>query len=714
MPKKSLSIPEIASILDVTLDVEYTFVKTTPLAELIVNLERRKQLYILDWVKRVASINIELASQFIQHGVKVLDKMDMKTIEAWALHAMDVYDQSGLYKALKIIHTVDDFLREQHERTSGAVLENEMAVLLHFVHGLSGRNLNLVESEQTYTDTETIFLPALIAQLPTTKENFLLYKSTLAFHWAQTYFGTFRVRLSQHLSQHPTPSKLKKIFHCFETLRIEACIKRELPGLYRDMQGIKKILSTEDLSSDWQQHQKILSDKKTTVFDVLEKAKQHCESLEPFNSFCFQGTLEQDLVEACMDKRIEKEKAQLKTALYKMTEEMNDADEQEEQEQDNREHKFDLKDLSINELSDDQKELEDFQFMLDEQPIAPPEDVKSIMKSILQDLGEIPDDYLIAAGDGEYDSDFLKEEELNPDDVWTGTYHEEGAFLYNEWDFLRQHYRKNWCAVREKTIKPVYDDFVAKTKKKYSGLIKHLRKIFEAMRDEDHLLKRQVNGDGIDIDALVEALADSLDGSEMSERLYTRMHRTERNIAVVFMVDMSGSTKGWINDAERESLIMLSETLETLGDRYAIYGFSGIARKRCEIYKIKEFEEQYDDEIRARISGIEPQDYTRMGFAIRHLSKILNEVEAKTRILITLSDGKPDDYDNYRGEYGIEDTRRALIESKRDGIHPYCITIDTEAKDYLPYMYGAAAYTVIDDVKQLPLKVTDIYRRLTT
>jgi nitric oxide reductase NorD protein len=336
------------------------------------------------------------------------------------------------------------------------------------------------------------------------------------------------------------------------------------------------------------------------------------------------------------------------------------------------------------------------------------------MKSILQDLGEIPDDYLVAAGDGEYDADYLKEEELSPDDVWSGTYHEEGAFLYNEWDFLRQHYRKNWCAVREKTVKPVYDDFVSQTKLKYSGLIKHLRKVFEAMRDEDRLLKRQVNGDGIDIDALVEALADSLDGSEMSDRLYTRMHRTERNIAVVFMVDMSGSTKGWINDAERESLIMLSETLETLGDRYAIYGFSGIARKRCEIYKIKEFEEPYNDEIKARISGIEPQDYTRMGFAIRHLSKILNEVDAKTRILITISDGKPDDYDNYRGEYGIEDTRRALIESKRDGIHPYCITIDTEAKEYLSYMYGAAAYTVIDDVRQLPLKVTDIYRRLTT
>ena len=103
-----------------------------------------------------------------------------------------------------------------------------------------------------------------------------------------------------------------------------------------------------------------------------------------------------------------------------------------------------------------------------------------------------------------------------------------------------------------------------------------------------------------------------------------------------------------------------------------------------------------------------------MGVFIRHMTRIFNKVEASTKLLITISDGKPDDYDNYRGEYGIEDTRRALIEARYNGIHPYCITIDETAKDYLPHMYGPASFTVIDDVMKLPLKVTDIYRRLTT
>jgi nitric oxide reductase NorD protein len=200
----------------------------------------------------------------------------------------------------------------------------------------------------------------------------------------------------------------------------------------------------------------------------------------------------------------------------------------------------------------------------------------------------------------------------------------------------------------------------------------------------------------------------------MSDRLFTRMHRDERNIAVIFMVDMSGSTQGWINEAEREALVLLAEALESLGDRYAIYGFTGMTRKRCEVFPVKQFDEPYDAEVKARISGIRPGDYTRMGAAIRHLSFRLGEVQARTKLLITLSDGKPDDYhDDYRSEYGVEDTRQALFEARRSGIHPFCITIDERAQDYLPHMYGAANYTVISEVEKLPLKVSDIYKKLT-
>ena len=130
------------------------------------------------------------------------------------------------------------------------------------------------------------------------------------------------------------------------------------------------------------------------------------------------------------------------------------------------------------------------------------------------------------------------------------------------------------------------------------------------MRDENRLLKRQAPGDDVDIRRLVEAIADARDGREMTDRLFTRTHRAERNIAVAFMVDMSGSTKGWINDAERESLILLCEALEALGDRYAIYGFSGVTRKRCELYRIKRFDEPYSPRC-ARASAVSARRSTR-------------------------------------------------------------------------------------------------------
>lgn len=151
-----------------------------------------------------------------------------------------------------------------------------------------------------------------------------------------------------------------------------------------------------------------------------------------------------------------------------------------------------------------------------------------------------------------------------------------------------------------------------------------------------------------------------------------------------------------------------------LDDRYAIYGFSGWTRERCEVYPVKRFNEPCDAGVRGRIAGIRARDYTRMGAAIRHLGGVLNGVDARVRILVTLSDGRPEDYDHYRGEHAIEDTRMALVEARRLGIHPFCITIDREGRDYLPRLYGPARFVVVDEVAQLPLKVADIYRRLAT
>ncbi len=699
----SLTSEQIEQSLDACLELEFTFLNVAEISRLLATQKREEQEFLLGWVRRIATTNIQIAYQFLRRAPDLLMRMDRRVMETWALHAMDIYDRVGLHAAMQIIRDVDRFTQHKHIHAAAAVFDEVRGVLLNFVHGLSGRPLKLEQGDAAYTDSETLYLPAVIALLPDSSDNFSLSKAMVAMLWAQTRYGSFQMDIGRALHSYPDEPRALQFFHALETLRLEACLQRELPGLFRDMQRLKSILG-QTHTPIWLSYAERLARPGSTADDCLNLLADAYHGPLP-DPICYQGELRPDAVSACMTARIARERALFRVKLAQLA---NVAGRKPV------ETSLDTTPFKIKATPDALAALASLELMLNDAPVAPPDDVRQLMTSIQLDLGNIPDEYLVPAGPGEYDPKLFEEKSIDPNEVWQGTYHEEGAFFYPEWDFGRLHYRKNWCVMREKEVTPVHDEFVAQTKQKYAGLLKLLRKTFAAMRDENRMLKRQAQGDEVDIDALVEALADASDGREMSERLFVRSHRSERNIAVMFMVDMSGSTRGWINDAERESLVLLCETLETLGDRYAIYGFSGTTRKRCELYRIKQMDEPYNDTVRARISGIRPQDYTRMGFAIRHLSKLLHGVEARTKLLITLSDGRPDDYNgNYRGRYGIEDTRQALIEAKRLGIHPFCITIDQEARDYLPHLYGAVNYTVIDKVPKLPLKVAGIYRRLT-
>jgi len=675
-------------------------------AQMLATCSRSQQEFVLQWVKRIASSNAEMAYQFASHAVKALSLLDEAGIEAWIIHAMDVYDKKGLHPAIAVLREVEDF--SQARKNMGLALDEVERVLDTFVVGLSGRRLKLESAERVYTDTETLFLPALLNLFETREENFCLFKAMAVHLWAQTRFGTWRMSLSQAIQHFPLPDKACRLFHTLERIRLDACIARELPGLHRDINLILKKLGETRIPPLWQPIAQQLAHPSATVqvsYDLLPKIY----STHSPHALCYQGELVPDSVEEIMALRLAREKEAFRIALVQLNKnkptpltEVNDEKAESQ--------------IQINKIPDDS--LPDgfkFELNLDGQPMVPPDNVKSLMDSIIQDVGLIPEEYLVAAGEGGYHLLDEKQADRSASSVWKGVYHEEGAFFYNEWDCHRKHYRKNWCVLRETDVHPQPESFVVKTLQRHKGLVKNLRRTFEALRGEDKLLKAQPNGEEIDFDALVKAYADAKQGFEMTNRLFTKMHKNERNIAVMFMVDMSGSTKGWINDAEREALVLLCEALETLGDRYAIYGFSGMTRKRCEVYRVKRFNEPYSNLVQQRISGIKPQDYTRMGVAIRHLSELLNEVDARIKLLITLSDGRPDDYgDNYRGTYGIEDTRQALIEAKRNNIHPFCITLDTEAKDYLPHMYGAVNYIVIDEVRKLPLKVSDIYKKLTS
>jgi nitric oxide reductase NorD protein len=706
MAQPQLTATEMEAGLHVWLDTEFTFFKVEQLAAELTALPREEQDFILGWIRRIASTHITLAWQFGRRAPALLPRMERRLLEAWAVHTCDVFDRTGLQTALRVMEQVDTFDEVQHQHdAAGALFEDIAPVLGNFVCGLSGRRLRIEEGDAAWTDGERIVLPPLIAALPDLDDNFQLAKITVALLWAQTRFGSLRIDHAGIAGGYADPERALARLHALETLRLTARIAHELPGLHRQMQRLRAQLDPA-LPQRWQRFEAALASDQATLDDSLALLGAAYDEID-CPQWSDQGCLRPDAIAAARAARLDKEKARLRIKLAELLEEHTVAQPDSQSDAETP--------PQLNVTPRDENGLLDFDITLDDAPIAPPEGVRQLLTSVYLDFGEIPPDYLTPAGDGEYDANRVFDQPEDPDAVWHGTYHEKGAELYPEWDHGRQHYRKNWCVMREKAVTPVHDSFYHDTLDKYAGVVKHLRRKFEALRDENRLDKRQTQGDEIDLDALIEALADAQDGREMSDRLFVRLHRAERNIAVAFLVDMSGSTKGWINEAEREALILLCEALELLGDRYAIYGFSGTTRKRCELFRIKTFDERYGDEVKARISGIRPQEYTRMGFALRHMTKLLNQVEAKTRVLVTLSDGRPDDYfDVYRGQYGIEDTRMALQEAARTGIHPFCVTLDRDARDYLPHMYGAARYIILDDVRQLPVKVTDIYRRITT
>ena len=661
---------------------------------------------LLEIISKAASTNNGIAYQLAKRLERAIDIMDIDTIEMWLDQAIDIFDSKGLYGAVEKLDELESVAEHAKQKLTGIPFEEVCNLLEHFVTGLNGRRLKVETDKTTYTDTETIFLPSILNHFAETEDNFQLYKCMAVQLWAQNWYGTWRCDFTQTFSQYENSEKAQQWFHVLETIRLDHKIKHELPGIHRQMQRLCQLsdfTSTCDITFNGLEKTFHLH---SQLNDSLQLLPQLIH-LQPPTLHYYAGKLQIEQVERIREIRLIKEKDLFRQAIAHVMEEKKDKKASELSEEERRE-------ISAEEVPDpNMPDGFTYRLELDGQAIEPPDGVESLISSIIQDMGEIPDDYLVAAGDGNYkitDND-NKTEDSN---VWAGTYHEEGAFLHKEWDYRRQRYKKNWCALREVKITPGSTSFVDETLAKYSGLIKNLRRTFEILRGEDKVLKKQPYGDDIDIDALVEAWGDCASGLEMSENIFTKMHKEERNIAVIFMVDMSGSTKGWINDAERESLVLLSEALETLNDRYAIYGFTGNTRKRCEVYPVKTFDESYDDNVRGRISNIKPQDYTRLGVFIRHFNQMFETVEAKTKILITLSDGKPEDYDGYRGEYGIEDTRMALMESRQQGIHPFCITIDKEGRDYLKTMYGTASYVVIDDVKQLPLKVADIYRNITS
>jgi nitric oxide reductase NorD protein len=294
----------------------------------------------------------------------------------------------------------------------------------------------------------------------------------------------------------------------------------------------------------------------------------------------------------------------------------------------------------------------------------------------------------------------------------------ETGILYPEWDHRLGAYRQRGAVVRVRRLPPGSDAWVERVMRRHALLVRRVRRRFDALRPRRVRVGRQLDGHDLDLGAYVTAFADRLAHQGGDDRLYTATRSARRDLALALLVDASASTDSWIAgsvrviDVEKEALVVLLEALDALGDRHAVLSFSGEGPSDVRVAVLKDFDERGGFEVRRRVASLEPDGYTRAGAAIRHASAVLARQEARHRLLLILSDGKPNDVDGYEGRYGIADTRQAIGEARLQGLVPFCLTVDREAPAYLPSIFGRGGYAMLPRQEVLPVVLVDVVRRL--
>lgn len=287
---------------------------------------------------------------------------------------------------------------------------------------------------------------------------------------------------------------------------------------------------------------------------------------------------------------------------------------------------------------------------------------------------------------------------------------------YPEWDYGRRTYLKDHCRVVAQKAAEEGEQWQADDEARRR--IRRVRRQFEALRPKHEILRAQPDGEELDIDALVRARSDLRAGGAGSSNVHLASRKQAHDLAVTILVDVSLSTDAWIDncrvlDVEKEALMVLAHGIEACGDSQSILTFTSRRRNWVRVETVKGFDEPMGDRVVRRISALKPGYYTRIGAAMRHAAADLAKRPNRKKLLLVLTDGKPNDVDHYEGRFGIEDTRKAVIEARREGLSVFGVTVDAQAQSYFPTIFGRGGYAIVGRIARLPQALPLIYRHLT-
>jgi nitric oxide reductase NorD protein len=295
------------------------------------------------------------------------------------------------------------------------------------------------------------------------------------------------------------------------------------------------------------------------------------------------------------------------------------------------------------------------------------------------------------------------------------------TYIYPEWDYRTEISTPSWVTLRERRPRSgdlkIIEEITAQNK----HLITRMKNLLLAIQYKGvRRIRKQEEGDEIDINAAIRAMTDLRLGILPDDRIMMSSLRKTRDISVLVLLDLSGSANQKIHGQDYTVLqltqkvcVLFADAIEAVGDPLAIHGFNSNSRFDVNYFRFKDFDQPYDDASKAKIAGMAGDRATRMGAAVRHAAHHLNEYKSGKKLLMTITDGAPADIDMPDRHYLRHDLKHAVVEAQQFGIHTYCIGLDPKADEYISRIFGARNYMVVDHVKSLPEKMLMIYAALT-
>ncbi len=670
----------------------------------------------------------DLALQYFKSAPQILGRLTIKDLEEWVFRGLETADSQADKGSSFFSLQTGSSRTAMESLVKGLELKDIHTVLRDYGQALIGAKIMLRSSSVFYknlpglsrffsvTDGSRIFLPSRIEAFDDEDTNFTTYKWILTHELAHILYGTFELSASDiktRLGSFPNPRQAFRIFEFLEDERVDFLMMNAYPGLEKDRRLILNAFI---------RHEKGRGAAERQVFErvglreverpVASGSSDHVDGLL---THALNDLLRPD---ATVRDSLDRTGEILKTLDAGASCEINENTEAA--------HRLFYRGVIDYDLVDNaglgmkRLVIELVERFAERKTIVDAAVVDAALTRIEEEAIIDSEEILWQVTDPDRMAELFEQvkgvlEEMDKEKRFRRTVY------YDEWDSKIGDYRKDWVRVREMDTPETSTAFYDRTVSEQYGLVTALRRYFSMLRpDRIQRFFREERGDDIDFDAMIEAVVERQAGITPSDRVYIRREKNLRDVSVAFLVDMSYSTGDvlpsgkTIIDVEREGLVLMAEALESIGDQWAVYGFSSNYRDKMDFYVIRDFDETSPKRFRQRFDYIKPMAQTRLGAAIRHATRLLSRQSSRIRLLILLSDGRPYDIDYGDADYAVEDTRHALWEGRRKGVFSFCITVDKKSRDYLPYMYGETNYTLIDNVETLPVRLPLIYKRLTT